>query len=206
MQGKYDNNPIYVLFDTLFNNFTGKAPNNYYEIDSMLRYILLNNGCKESDDSRQLQKNITIMDDYDVCYITGMIGNDANEFYDFIIFNGKKFLIIFMDYFNFVKDSDLIKEDPMYDVKVLMGNSVYYDAIKRIVEVFYLTSEPMPGGLLTTAMATTQRWNQAIIAIIIINYFKHVDENDVSDISMEDVHRILNGNIKLSLYGIRVME
>lgn len=205
MRGKYDNNPIDTLFDTLKTNFTVTSRLNYNEIDPMLRYILLNNGCKESDGIMPIQKNIAIIEDYEVCFVMGMIGNDANEFYDFLVFNGKKFLIIFIDYFNFVKEEDLNKEDQMHELKVLMGNSVYYDAIKRIVEVFYLTSEPMPGGLLTTAMATTQRWNQAIIAIHIINYFKRVDENDVSDISMEDVNLILNGSTRLSLYGIRTM-
>ena len=116
-----------------------------------------------------------------------------------------KFLIVFIDYFNFIKKEDINENDPLYELKITIGNSIYYDAIKKIVEVFYLTSEPIPGGLLTTTMATTQRWNQAIIAINIINNFKPVDENDVSDIPMEDIKNILNGNIKLQLYGIRTM-
>ena len=76
---------------------------------------------------------------------------------------------------------------------------------KKIVEVFYLTFEGIHGGLLTTAMYTTRRWNGSIIAIHILDYFKSVDDNDVSDISMEDINKILDGNIKLQLYGIRNM-
>jgi hypothetical protein len=63
----------------------------------------------------------------------------------------------------------------------------------------------MPGGLLTTTMASIQRWNQSIIAIKILNIFKPVDENDVSDIPIEDIKNILEGNIELQLYGIRTM-
>lgn len=205
MQGKYDNNPIYNLYNSLLINLDDSLRDQYDDIDKMLKLILLNNGCKLSENSLQLQRKTIIRDDYMVCYVSGMIGNDVNEYYDFLIFNGMKFLIVFIDYFNFIKKEDINENDPLYELKITIGNSIYYDAIKKIVEVFYLTSEPIPGGLLTTTMATTQRWNQAIIAINIINNFKPVDENDVSDIPMEDIKNILNGNIKLQLYGIRTM-
>lgn len=205
MQGKYEVCPVYRLYELLLLNFTKPEKKSWTELDDVLELILLNNGCKISD-GRPYQSTYTInYDDYKMCFITNMIGNDANEFYDFIIFNGMKLLVIFIDYFNFIKDGDININDPMYQLKIAMGNSVYYDAIKKIVEVFYLTSEPMPGGLLTTSMATTQRWNQAIIAIYILNQFKPVDENDVSDISKDDIKKILNGTIKLQLYGIRTM-
>lgn len=204
MKGKYDENPAYTLYAAMMLNFDYSARAEYDNIDNVLKLILLNNGCKISENDQPLQRNVIINEDYMVCFITGMIGNDANEYYDFIIFNGMKYLIIFIDYFNFMKEGDINENDPLYSLKITMGNSVYYDAIKKIVEVFYLTSEPMPGGLLTTTMATIQRWNQAIIAIHILNNFKAVDENDVSDIPMEDINNILNGNIKLQLYGIRV--
>lgn len=207
MQGKYEENPIYTLYNILLDTFV-KFPhiNNGYELDPLLKIILLNNGCKISENEPQWQYVYDVTDDYKVYFITGMIGNDANEYYDFLIFNGMKVLVIFKDYFNFIRDEDINEEDPMYQLKLTMGNSIYYDALKRIVEVFYLTSEPMPGGLLKTSMHTTQRWNQSIIAIHILNNFKAVDENDVSDIPMEDVSKILNGNIKLQLYGIRITD
>jgi hypothetical protein len=206
MKGKYDYNPVEIFYQELVNVFTKEyiGDNDYDEIDKVLKLILLNNGCKiDSDSNPQEIIRIIIPDEYEIRFITGMIGNDANEFYDFLIFNGKKVLIIFEDYFNFVTSGDLNPNNPLYSLKLNMGNSIYYDAIKKIVEVFYLTSEPMPGGLLTTAMATTQRWNQAIIAINIINHFKPVDEYDISDISMEDIEKILNTNQKIQLYGIR---
>ena len=205
MTGKYDYNPIYNLYNSLLINLDSSLRDRYDNIDEMLKLMLLNNGCKISENSLVLQRKTVINEDYIVCYISGMIGNDANEFYDFLIFNGMKFLIIFIDYFNGISNGIYDSQDPMLELKISIGNSVYYDAIKKIVEVFYLTSEPMPGGLLTTTMVTTQRWNQAIIAMHILNGFKPIDENDVSDIPMQNIKDILNGNIKLQLYGIRAM-
>lgn len=213
MIAKHKENPVYLLYDKLFEILKFNIENdnkeyNYREIDRLTKNILLNNGCRiPSDNSEQyiVSTDTIIPNEYVVYFIKGMIGNNANEYYDFLISNGMKVLVIFLDYFDIVKNDSINNNDPLYELKINMGNSVYYDAIKRIVEVFYLTSEPIPSGLLTTAMATNQRWNQAIIAIHILNYFKPVDENDVSDIAMEDVKKILNTDIKLQLYGIRTM-
>lgn len=205
MQGKYDESPIYKLYTLLDKELTKKYTCNM-QIDKILKYILLNNGCKINEGYAQYQciENI-IPDEYSICFINGIIGNDVNEYYDFITFNGMKYLIVFKDYFKDISYGTYNSQDPMLDLKIAMGNSVYYDAIKKIVEVFYLTSEPVPNGLLTTAMAATQRWNQAIIAIHILNQFKPVDENDIPDIPMDDINKILDGNITLQLYGIRTM-
>lgn len=208
MQGKYEENPIHELYLILRDilHMKNKSDVMFNEIDDLFKLILLNNGCKiESNNTPHIYTTYIIKEEYNLCFITGMIGNDANEFYDFVIFNGMKILVIFLDYFNDISYGTYNSQDPMVDLKIAMGNSVYYDAIKKIVEVFYLTSEPIPGGLLTTAMVTTQRWNQAIIAIHILNEYKPVDENDVSDIPMEDIRKILAGNIALQLYGIRTM-
>jgi hypothetical protein len=222
MQGKYENNPIYKLYLHFYremdliniDRIAGKYISGFDEydcctfdkLDEVLKLILLNNGCKISDSNEPIQSIHTIIpDEYQICFITGMIGNDANEYYDFVIFNGMKILVVFLDYFNGMIDGNLDKNNPFYQIQLTMGNSVYYDAIKKIVEIFYLTSEPTPAGILTTAMATTHRWNQAIIAITILNNVKPVDEYDISDIPMEDVRKILDADIKLQLYGIRTM-
>ena len=217
MQGKYEESPILNLYGNMyrelesyimqFNYSDINIDRGYYrKLDEILKLILLNNGCKISQEKEQEQYFCDIIpNEYQICFVTGMIGNDANEYYDFLIFNGVKVLVIFIEYFNDIIVGEVDEDDELYNLKTAMGNSVYYDAIKRIVEVFYLTSEPMPRGLLTTTMATTQRWNQAIIAINILNEFKPVDENDVSDISMSDIKKILNGKINLQLYGIRTI-
>jgi hypothetical protein len=218
MQGKYDNNPIFDLYSIMHNELLHHTipeaaiiEREYEEVDDIFKLILLNNGCKISKHNTPKQTTVDIIDDeYRLCFITNMLGNDSNEYYDFIIFNGMKYLIIFLEYFDILTEEEYNKfyndnNNPAGQFKAMVGNSPYYDSIKKIVEVFYLTSEPMPGGLLTTAMATTQRWNQAIIAIHILNVYKPVDENDVSDIHMEDIKKILDGNIELQLYGIRTM-
>lgn len=213
MKGKYADSSIHNLYYRMYDEFRYynvfrdkiSVERGYYDIDELLMAILLNNGCKSSDKNLCYIYYDIIPDEYQIYFVTGMMGNDANEYYDFLIFNSMKVLIIFLDYFGEIFDGYIADNDSLYQLKASIGNSVYYDAIKKIVEVFYLTSEPMPGGLLTTAMTTTQRWNQAIIAIKILNIFKPVDENDVSDIPMEDIEKILDGNIKLQLYGIRTM-
>ena len=208
MTGKHNDSPILNFYKCLeygIDNIAIEPKGFCGKLDDILAVILLNNGCKVRDETIQMQITYNIIPgEYKLCFISNMIGNDANEYYDFLIFDGMKYLIIFSDYFeNIIREGEINEDDPLYSLKVTMGNSVYYDAIKKIVEVFYLTSEPIPGGLLTTAMATTQRWNQAIIAIHILNKFKPIDENDVSDISMEDVKNILEGSPAMQLYGIR---
>ena len=66
-----------------------------------------------------------------------------------LIFNGKKILVIFSDYFRDIYDGTIAENDPMWKLKVSMGNSIYYDAIKKIVEVFYLTFETSHSRLLS---------------------------------------------------------
>ena len=217
MIGTYSENPIYNLYDYLsesieqavYNKFNLTKEHGYEEIDSLLKAILLNNGCRIASDKPQYQKIYNIQDNYDMYVISGMLGNQTNEYYDFIIFHGIKILVIFVDYFNIAKDYENLEDhmdyDPEYYLKKAMGNSVYYDALKRIVEVFYMTTEPMANGLLTTSMGSNQRWNQSIVAIHILEYFKTVDENDVSDIPISDVRKIADGNIKLQLYGVKVI-
>ncbi len=208
MKGKHGYNPIEVFYQELSTVFQKIyiGDNDYDQLDELLKLVLLNNGCKiDSNNNPQEIVRIIIPDEYEIRFITGMIGNDANEFYDFLVFNGKKVLIIFEDYFNFITNDDINSDDAIISITGMMGNSIYYDALKKIVEVFYLTSEPIPGGLLTTTMNTTQRWNQVIIAIHILNYFKPVDDNDVSDIPIEDIEKIVNGNVKMQLYGIRTI-
>lgn len=215
MIGKYDENPVYTLYHYLYleinnfvnNDFSASEDSKYKNLDQIIRLILLNNGCKIASNTEVLQKIYPIIEsEYNICFITGMLGNDITEYYDFFVFNGTKYLVVFIDYFKITEEInyDIADNDPSYKLKMAMGNSVYYDAIKKIVEVFYLTFEPMPSALLATTMATAHRWNPSIIAIHILDNFKQVDENDVSDMPLKDIRTIADGNIALQLYGIRV--
>jgi hypothetical protein len=215
MIGKYDENPVQLLYnylnteisDFVDNNYSVIKDNGYKDIDKIINLILINNGCKMIPNYNILQKVEPIINsEYNICFITGMLGNDITEYYDFFVFNGTKYLVVFIDYFKITEEInyDIADDDPSYKLKMAMGNSVYYDAIKKIVEVFYLTFEPMPSALLATTMATAHRWNPSIIAIHILDNFKQVDENDVSDMPLKDIRTIADGNIALQLYGIRV--
>lgn len=217
MRGKYDYDPIYKLYGNLLSEInlyvTNKSADKitdygYTGIDDLAKLILLNNGCKMTADEVVFQKIMPIIpDEYNMCFIYGMIGNDVTQYYDFFTFNGTKNLVIFVEYFNIMQasdDQDSDHESPSHILKTAMGNSVYYDAIKKIVEVFYSTFEPVTSNLLTTAMASTQRWNQAIVAIHILEHFKQVDENDVSDIPLEDIRKIATGATLLQFHGIRI--
>lgn len=205
MYAKYNESIILKLYKLLESGLLGKNLSDV-RIDDVLKAILLNNGCKTRPESIPFQTTYDLIPgEYKLCFVTNMIGNDANEYYDFLNFNGMKYLVIFLDYFNIITEESIDANDPMHGLKIAMGNSIYYDAIKKIVEIYYLTSEPVPHGLLTTVMATTQRWNQSIIAIHILNKFKPVDDNDVSDISVEDIKKILEGDVYAQLYGVRTM-
>lgn len=216
MVGTYNENPIFNLYNYLLQSikqavdekFNLTEKNDYTEIDSLLKAILLNNGCKIASDKVQYQKIYNIQNNYDMYVISGMLGNEVNEYYDFLFFNGSKILVIFIDYFHIMEENRLVnynEDDPEYYLKKVMGNSVYYDALKKIVEVFYMTTEPMINGLFHTSMGSNQRWNQYIIAIHILEHFKTVDENDVSDMPISDIRKIADGNIELQLYGIKVI-
>ena len=95
MIGTYSENPIYNLYDYLSesieqavdNKFNLTKEHGYEEIDSLLKAILLNNGCRIASDKPQYQKIYNIQDNYDMYVISGMLGNQTNEYYDFIIFH-----------------------------------------------------------------------------------------------------------------------
>ena len=97
-----------------------------------------------------------------------------------------------------------------YTLKALLNytklaKSTYYDALKNIVEIFYVTHYNICNAILRTSFANTMRWNKIIIAINILNSIKTIDDNDVTDVDPEIIKDIISSNINLSLYGIRVM-
>lgn len=206
MTGKQDTNILfkfyYMLKDAIINNLSIEPYISYDKIDDILKLILMNNGCKASTDNNISCKIYNLIpDEYNICFIKGMIGNDANEYYDYVVFDDMKYLIVFIDYFN-----NMITRDSEYDPNTdIMGNSIYYDALKNIVEIFYVTHYNICNAILRTSFANTMRWNKIIIAINILNSIKTVDDNDVTDVDPEIIKDIVSSNINLSLYGIRVM-
>lgn len=207
MQLKYGEDPVYRLYNALDNEIKNKiiCKAKCEPIDPILKYVIENNSCKIADNVPLTQSRYNLIDDneYVIYFIYGALGNDAIEYYDFTIMNGTKILIIFIDYFN-IKTSLPDGDDPSSILAREMGNSVYYDAIKKIVEIFYLTAFPISNGLQATSIMNTMRWNQAIIAIHILNKYLPVTTRDAVDMPMEQIKDILRNNLSLQLYGIRV--
>ena len=222
MNGILDYDPGYRLYEILEDglNFLFTFKNNVPEadknkpvpkfrtrqlaIDHLLECLLLNNGCAGSDGAFQLIYDVA--EDYKVHIITGMKGNKANDFFDFVMFNGTKNLIVFIDYFKDILTASKvnnIKDENNLDF--LMGNSFAIDAIMKIVDVFYATYSPALNILNTTVMGMTQRKNGAIIAIHLLEKYKSVDENDIAVMPIQEIREIAEGNVITQLYGIKSM-
>lgn len=215
MQGTLDYDPVYGLYEALDQalNFFIKHDKNKDmpkspflsrngALDHLLECILLNNGCRyTTTGGAEFVYNIT--DNYKIHIVAHMKGNDVNEFFDFVMFNGSKHLIIFIDYFKDIITAEELGNLEPDNIKVLMGNSFAIDAIVKIVDVFYATYSPAFSIINATAMGMTQRKNGIIIAIHLMEQYKPVDENDISTIPLNEIRQIAEGNIKLQLYGIK---
>lgn len=209
MKSKYETEPIYLLYEAL-SKMKGDISE---DMDELTYRILMNNGCSASGNIKQMICEI-VKDEYNVVLIKGMLGNKSNEFYDYIEFGGIKSLIIFADYFEFVTQQEIDnytyedRQKPEVALKINMGNSTYYSAIEKIVDIFYLTFSPISNGLLTTAVGTNQRYNRSIIAATIINEYKPIDENDIDDTPLKYMQDVVANKhlLYLKLIGYRSME
>lgn len=220
MKTKYDYNPLELFSNTLYDALSEfilkPTVMNYVSVEPLLKTILLNNGCAFTD--RAIEKMVEITSDYTLCFIIGAKGNEVNECYDFIELYGMQYLVIFLDSFKGIKtgnavipDKDKLSPDEVvsYGLNTLMGNSAYFDDIKKIVDIFTLTMyNPaiQTQSLQATSAAGNYRWAGAIIAGKILNSFRPLTENDVSGISLEELMKIINSNMGLGfiLSGIRV--
>ena len=84
MLAKYSDNPIEEFSNILCNeirNYNNDYLQEYSDIDSICKLILLNNGCKINDSSKS--KYVLILDESLVLYfITNAEGNEVNKIYD----------------------------------------------------------------------------------------------------------------------------
>lgn len=218
MNAKFDEEPLVDLYKTLRehfrNNIYHDAELNYNSIDSIIRLILSNNGCGFVNDYVPACE-VRIIDDYYIYFIKDAKANDANEFYDYIEFMGSKYLVIFLDYFDNIKTKEYINELSMITEKTiedtmneLMGNSVYFDAIRKIVDIFIstITTPAIRTNILAaSAAANKYRWAGVIIAADIINEFNPITENDISGLPFDKVLDLISKNIGLTLNGIHTM-
>jgi hypothetical protein len=222
MKVKYNINPLNVFSDELYlalHNLIlpDKLQDNHptYPIEPLLKKILLNNGCGFKDNATE--KMVEILHGYMLCFITGGEGNKVNEFYDFVELHGMEYLVIFLDTFKGIKtsnhklpDKDKLTSDEVisYGMSTLMGNSVYFDNIKKLVNIFISTvynQAVLSQGMGATSAADNYRWAGPIIAGRILNSFRPLTEYDVEGVDLHDLQQIIlsSNSLDMMLSGIR---
>lgn len=201
---KYDENPLIEFKDTLKeeiqNLLDGSYKTKYNNIDSLVKLILMNNGCGFKEESYGYIKSI--MDNsYYIYFIIGGEGNTINKIYDYIDINGMNYLVIFLDNFIGINSED---DDNIF------GKSNYFDNITKLVNIFILSiSNPsiFTNTFSTTSIGKNYRNAPYIIAASIIKDINgEISENSVYGYSYDKLMDILNNNVKFALYGILQRE
>ena len=203
--------PLFELYEVILEEFkwfknnkneawfpyTGKDIND----EAVMKLMLENNGCAFTDKSIIHLSTLESTPNYVLGFMWDAKANLVNNYYDYIEFFGTKYLIIFMDYFeNFFKP-----EQPK-----IIGRSVYFDAIKKIVDVFISTTTSaaeLMGSLSTTAASNMYRFAGVFIASLIIDELVGLNEDDVSMIAYDDLKgMITNISPQLLLLGVKYLE
>lgn len=203
--------PLFELYEVILEEFKW-FKNNKDEVwfpyvgkdlndEAVMKLILGNNGCVFTDKSIIQLSTLKSTPNYVLGFMWDAQGNAVNNYYDYIEFFGTKYLIIFMDYFeNFFKS-----EQPK-----IIGRSVYFDAIKKIVDVFISTTTSaaeLMGSLSTTAASNMYRFAGVFIASLIIDELVGLNEDDVSMIAYDDLKdMITNISPQLLLLGVKYLE
>lgn len=203
--------PLFELYEVILEEFKW-FKNNKDEVwfpyvgkdlndEAVMKLILGNNGCVFTDKSIIQLSTLKSTPNYVLGFMWDAQGNAVNNYYDYIEFFGTKYLIIFMDYFeNFFKS-----EQPK-----IIGRSVYFDAIKKIVDVFISTTTSaaeLMGSLSTTAASNMYRFAGVFIASLIIDELVGLNEDDVSMIAYNDLKdMITNISPQLLLLGVKYLE
>ena len=218
MYAKYDYNPIYKLYESLEKEITGYFDNTkrdflYKKMDPILKAILQNNGCgfiQESENMIPTCKFSTIIpDEFYMVYIKGGKANDVNEFWDYVEMMGCRYLIVFLDYFEDIQfDGKEYQNEIEKNLADAVGNSVYFDAIAKLVDVFISLCNPLAGtqAFAATAYSASCRYAPYIIAGSIVNRFKRITEDDISGIDLSALKGYIDGDINLILCGIRMLD
>jgi hypothetical protein len=203
--------PLFELYEVILEEFkwfknnkneawfpyTGKDIND----EAVMKLMLENNGCAFTDKSIIHLSTLESTPNYVLGFMWDAKANLVNNYYDYIEFFGTKYLIIFMDYFeNFFNP-----EQPE-----IIGRSVYFDAIKKIVDVFISTTTSaaeLMGSLSTTAASNMYRFAGVFIASLIIDELVGLNEDDVSMIAYDDLKdMITNISPQLLLLGVKYLE
>ena len=223
MKSATDENPLYELYQVLYNEFEwlqNNINNDSFPIgksintdEGLLKLILQNNGCAFNDDPICHEHTLESVKDYSVIFIYGGKANEKNDCYDYIEFFGYRYLIVFIDYFydffNEIKTSTG-EDDVDGNLSELMGRSIFFDALKKIADIFISTITPyaeISNILATTAAANNYRFAGVFIAAKIINDFVGLGEEDQYFIRYQDLMNMLdNIPMALLLNGVKFTE
>ena len=184
--------------------------------DKILKLILENNGCSFGDNARYHSYTFETITGYNILFIYNAKANEANDFFDYIEYYNNKYLIIFMDYFLDLFTPRKVFEDdesPEARLERIMGKSVYFDALRKIVNVFIASTtsaaELNNGELAATSASAMYRFAGALIAAHILNLYLEdgLTENDVSGVDYNAIYEMIdNISIEALLLGIRHVE
>ena len=202
--------PLYELYTVIDEQFAEYSKyldgidceNPYAEdkLDKGLELILHNNGCSLTDDAKARYIKLKYTENYYIVFVVGAKGNEVNEFFDYIEFHGIKHLVVFWDFF-----VDIYK-----DPAPVIGRSNYFEAIKKITDVFIATTSPATEViriLATTAAANMYRFSSTFLAAAFLDKYFGITEDDVSLIKYEDLRNMLdNIELKNLLDGIKYLE
>lgn len=213
MVGKFNTNHIKEFRDKLAQNISYYIGDTYIQyghydkIDNLLKLILLNNGCKISD--QVYGKSVFIMDEtYGIYFVIGAIGNDINKIYDLVDIDGMTYLVIFLDAFNGIDNNNTKEEtNGITNYETLFGKSNYFMDICKLVDVFIkMISNPFifANDFSTTAIANNYRYIPYIIAgYIFLTVRKELTEDDIEGCGIPLPELLEYIYSDLSLYGIR---
>ena len=217
MLGIYNESMLVELYHTLLDQINSAEP--IGEIipimDDKLFYLMLHyNGCVLSDNTVFTRYRFGVdkcnnIRDYAIFYVYGAKGNEVNEFYDYIEFYGMKYLVIFMDYFkDYHKPRVKQEDDPL---EFAIGKSIYYDAIKKLVEIVLATTVSMAEfnspALSATSAAANYRFAPTIIAALILHNTIGFEPEDVSDINYDNLLGYITSTTpEILLAGVRCIK
>ena len=179
-----------------------------YDDGKILHKILLSNECKLDENTESYIEKIPhngfgYIYNIDIVYYINAYGNDANEYYDLVNYNGYYTLIIFLDYFK-----DMANPDDEYKI---LGRAMHLNAIENLIEmVISLQYNPASYGSQLFSLCSSARYMRTIpllAASYIVDRIFGLEEIDVEGcvLNYEEIRDLLdNISIKDILAGILV--
>lgn len=210
MKGKYETD-LMLNFESLFKIYLRHYLNNNIipsstKIDPLAKMILANNGCRFSDET-YVNEEYIINKEYVLYFITGALGNEINEIFDFINIHGTVYFVIFLDAFkNINKKSE--SKNGITNPDDILGKSLYYKYLYKLANIFIrTTTNPIyfTTDYINTTIANNARYNSHIFAGSVIKEIcGQITENDVEGSGID--YKTLLSIIKcssLAYYGVR---